>query len=164
MNQQPVKMQPWMAFAFPALIAVVIIAAFMLGGPYVGFLLAVIVALVIVGVAIQMKPVTRRQTGISGRIHGQPAPSAPTDNRRWIAAAAKRSLAPIAIAAVGIVLAAVWAGTVRIIGWGVLGVATVLALSLVFLEVGYSEDRALARERRARSDLRRRRHVRRAAH
>jgi hypothetical protein len=164
MKQQPVKLEPWMTFAFPALIAVLIIAGFVLGGPYVGFLLAVIVALVIVGVAIQLKPVMRRKTGVSERTHGQPAPPAPTDDRRWIAAAAQRSLAPIAIAAVGIVLVAVWAGTVRIIGWGVLGVASVVALSLVFLEVGYGEDRALARERRARSDLRRRRHVRRPVH
>jgi hypothetical protein len=54
---------------------------------------------------------------------------------------------PVAVAVAGIVLIAAWAGVVRIIGWGVVGVAITIALSLVFLEVGYSEDRARARRR-----------------
>jgi hypothetical protein len=37
-------------------------------------------------------------------------------------------------------------GTGRIIGWGVLGVGLVVAISLVFLEIGYSEDRERARD------------------
>jgi hypothetical protein len=57
----------------------------------------------------------------------------------------------VTIAVAGIVLIAAWSGVVRIIGWGVVAVAITIALSLVFLEVGYSEDRARARERRGRA-------------
>lgn len=37
-------------------------------------------------------------------------------------------------------------GTLRIVGWGVIATAVTVAISLVFLEVGYSEDRARAGE------------------
>jgi hypothetical protein len=155
---------PWQ-FVLPAAIAVAVIAGLMLGGPFLGFLAAAIVALVIVGVAIRMTPEARRTPGVVGRAHRQPAPlTRGNGDRRWMTAAAKRSLAPVAIAAAGIVVVAVSAGTVRIVGWGVIGVAAVVAVSLFFLEVGYSEDRALARERRARAGLRRRRHARRPVH
>jgi hypothetical protein len=54
---------------------------------------------------------------------------------------------PVTVAVAGIVLIAAWAGVIRIIGWGVVGVAITIALSLVFLEVGYSEDHARPRPR-----------------
>ena len=50
-----------------------------------------------------------------------------------------------AAAAIALILAT--DGVAGVIGWGVLGVAIVLAVSLVFLEVGYSEDRDRARGR-----------------
>src|SRR5688500_7847952 len=52
--QRPAGTPPWMLFAFPAVIAVPIIAGFLLGGPVVGFLVASLVA--VVGVAIRMEP------------------------------------------------------------------------------------------------------------
>src|SRR5436190_10401438 len=51
-NQRPARIQPWMLFALPGAIAVPIIAGFLLGGPMLGFPLAALVAIVIVGVAI----------------------------------------------------------------------------------------------------------------
>jgi hypothetical protein len=74
----------------------------------------------------------------------------PADDDAWRTAAARRLLVPLAIAVAGIVVIAVADGTARIIGWGVLAVAITVAVSLLFLEVGYSEDRARAREERAR--------------
>jgi hypothetical protein len=71
-----------------------------------------------------------------------------SDDNAWRRAAARRALLPIVIAVVGIVVIALSTGTVRIIGWGVLAVAITLAVSLVFLEVGYSEDRARGRGER----------------
>jgi hypothetical protein len=53
------EVQPWMLFAFPLAIAVSIITAILLGGPIVGFPVAVLVAIVIVAAAIRMQP--RRQ-------------------------------------------------------------------------------------------------------
>jgi hypothetical protein len=117
-----------MLFAFPAAIVVPIITGILVGGPVLGFLAAVVVAGAIVGAAIGVEP---------------------AGDRGWRRAAARRALAPLAIAVAGIVVIAAGSGTVRIIGWGVLAVAITVALSLVFLEVGYSEDRARAREERA---------------
>jgi predicted outer membrane lipoprotein len=51
-------------------------------------------------------------------------------------------------------------GAVQVIGWGLLAAAFAVATSLVFLEVGYSEDRARDRERRAGPQPRRRRRPR----
>jgi hypothetical protein len=48
-------------------------------------------------------------------------------------------------------LVAVGGGTGQILALGLIGLGLVLATSLVFLEVGLSEDRALARERKSRS-------------
>jgi hypothetical protein len=126
-----------MLFALPAAIAVPIIAGILLGGPMLGFPVAAVVAILIVGVAIRMEPDGRRRTG---------APHATADQASH-RTAARRFLVPVAVAVAGIVLIAAWAGVVRIIGWGVVAVAITIALSLVFLEVGYSEDRARARER-----------------
>jgi hypothetical protein len=72
----------------------------------------------------------------------------PAGDDAWRAAAARRLLVPLAIAVAGIVVIAVGHGTARIVGGGVVAVAITLAVSLAFLEVGYSEDRARAREER----------------
>jgi hypothetical protein len=45
-----------MLFALPAAIAVPIIAGILLGGPMLGFPVAAVVAILIVGVAIRMEP------------------------------------------------------------------------------------------------------------
>ena len=56
-----------------------------------------------------------------------------------------RWLLPPVIAAIGVVLIVLFSGTGSIIGWALVGVALTVVVSLVFLEVGYSEDRARAR-------------------
>lgn len=66
----------------------------------------------------------------------------------WKRAAARRFLACAAMLAVGLVLAIVGGGLL-VLGVGLVTVALVLAMCLVFLEVGYGEDRARAREERA---------------
>jgi len=117
-----------MLFALPAAVAVPIVAGILLGGPPLGFLIAAVLALLIVAGASRV---------------GQRAPS--SSPAWWRAAALRRFLLPLVVAVVGVVLAVVGSGTVRIIGWGVIAVAITLTISLVFLEVGYSEDRARAR-------------------
>ena len=67
----------------------------------------------------------------------EPAPRRRRPAPRW--------LLPPVIAVVGIVLVLATSGTMEIVGAGVIGVAAVVAISLAFLEVGYSEDRARAR-------------------
>jgi hypothetical protein len=89
----------------------------------------------------------RRQRPVDSE--STPETSSAPDDRGWRRAAARRFLLPFAIATVGIVLSATASGTARIAGWGVLALAITVAISLVFLEIGYGEDRALARERRA---------------
>jgi hypothetical protein len=81
--------------------------------------------------------------------HGTAAGGYPDHVRRdesWRRAAARRFAVAAAIAAAGIVVIVASSGTGRIIGWGVLGVGLVVAISLVFLEIGYSEDRERARD------------------
>jgi hypothetical protein len=56
-----------------------------------------------------------------------------------------RWLLPVAILLVGVVVAVVGSGTVEIIGGAIIAVAVTVAISLAFLEVGYSEDRARER-------------------
>lgn len=63
------------------------------------------------------------------------------EGKDWRRAAARRFLVPLAIAIAGIVLIAATSGTVEIVGGGLLALAVTIAISLVFLEVGYSEDR-----------------------
>jgi hypothetical protein len=58
---------------------------------------------------------------------------------------APRWLLPPVIALIGVALILATSGTLEIVGAGVIGVAAVVAISLAFLEVGYSEDRARAR-------------------
>jgi uncharacterized Tic20 family protein len=69
-----------------------------------------------------------------------------SEARDWRAAAARRFVVPLVIAVVGIVVVVVTDGTARIVGAGVIAVAVVVAISLVFLEVGLSEDRERARD------------------
>ena len=64
----------------------------------------------------------------------------------WQRAAARRALLPIAIALIGAVGVLTTQGTLRIVGWGVIAIAMTVAVALVFLEVGYSEDRARNRD------------------
>jgi hypothetical protein len=68
-----------------------------------------------------------------------------TDDKDWRRAARRRFLVPLAIAVAGIALIAVTSGTAQVVGGGVVAVAVVVAISLVFLEIGYSEDRARER-------------------
>lgn len=131
MARQPNPNTPtWTLFAWPAAIALPIVAGILLGGPAIGFLAAVVAALVILAVAVRMKP------GREGLAVRKP------DGADWRGAAARRSLVPVAIVVVGIVLVVIASGTARIIGWGVVAVGITVAVSLVFLEVGYSEERA----------------------
>jgi hypothetical protein len=69
-----------------------------------------------------------------------------TSGKDWRRAAARRFLVPLAIAIAGIVVVAVSSGTAEIVGGGL--IAVTIAISLAFLEVGYSEDRAREREER----------------
>ena len=71
-----------------------------------------------------------------------------TGGKDWRRAAARRFLVPLAIAIAGMVLIALTSGTAEIIGGGLLALAVTVAISLAFLEVGYSEDRARARDER----------------
>jgi hypothetical protein len=68
-----------------------------------------------------------------------PGTSEPAARRRR---PAPRWLLPPVIALVGVALILATSGTLEIVGAGVIGVAAVVAISLAFLEVGYSEDRA----------------------
>jgi len=67
--------------------------------------------------------------------------SAPGSSRR----PAPRWLLPPVIAVVGVAVALATSGTAAIVGWTLVAVAITVAVSLAFLEVGYSEDRARAR-------------------
>jgi hypothetical protein len=73
-----------------------------------------------------------------------------TSDSDWRRAAARRFAVPVVVAAAGVALVVLAAGTTRIIGWGLVALAITLSVSLLFLEVGYSEDRARAREERPR--------------
>jgi membrane-associated phospholipid phosphatase len=140
-----------MLFAFPVAIAVPITGGFLLGGPALGFLAAVLVAIVIVVAAIRMEPREWRRSAARGQ-PGAPVEPAPdgTEVGGSRRAGVARVLAALALGAAGIVVIAATEGTWRIIGWGVLAVAISVMVSLMFLEVGYSDDRARAREQRPR--------------
>jgi hypothetical protein len=64
----------------------------------------------------------------------------------WRRAARRRFIAPLVIAVIGVVIGVAASGVLEIVGWGVVAVALTIAISLVFLEVGLSEDRARAAE------------------
>jgi hypothetical protein len=70
------------------------------------------------------------------------------DDRRCHVAAARRSVAPLLITAVAVVVIAAGADTMSIIGSGVLGPAITLAISMVFLAIGYSHRAGDALQRR----------------
>ena len=74
----------------------------------------------------------------------------PPPDLAWKRAALLRGAAVAALAAVGLVLAFATDGTAPDVGYTLVGIAFVLALSIAFLEIGYSEDRARAREERRR--------------
>ena len=93
----------------------------------------------VVVVAIRMEPRSSRRQ----------AASHDAGDRALRRAATRRFAVPLVVAAMGIALILAATGTVRILGWGVLAIAITLAISLVFLEVGYNEDRARARHRRS---------------
>jgi hypothetical protein len=166
-QQRPAETQPWMLFAFPAAIAVPIIAGILLGGPVVGFLVAALVAIVIVGFAIRMEPQSWRRIAARAEAESGSEPVAPPADdpaqQRWRSAAIRRFLVPLVIAAVGIALVAAGSETISIIGWGTFAVAITVAISLIFLEIGYSEDRARARDERRRRGSRGRGRERRSA-
>ena len=75
----------------------------------------------------------------------------------WRRAARRRFVIPVVIAVAGVVLAALTDGVPAIVGWGLFAVALTIAISLVFLEVGLSEDRARAAEEAERERRTRRR-------
>jgi uncharacterized sodium:solute symporter family permease YidK len=64
-----------------------------------------------------------------------------TEDKNWRRAAARRFVVPLAIALVGLVVILATSGIAEIVGGGVVAVAVTIAVSLVFLEVGLSEDR-----------------------
>lgn len=55
--------------------------------------------------------------------------------------AARRFAVALAVAVAGVVVVALTDGTLEIVGWAIIGLAAVIAVSLVFLEIGLSEDR-----------------------
>ena len=131
-RQRYAKLRPWMPFTLPAAITLPIVTGFLLAGPMLGFVVAALVAAAIAFVAVRMGTEPRPRD-----------PDAPAVRR----AAARRFVAPLVIAAAAIVVIAAAQGTVQVIGWGLLAVAFAVATSLVFLEVGYSEDRDRERTR-----------------
>jgi fucose permease len=66
----------------------------------------------------------------------------------WRRAAARRAVVPLVLIAIGAVIASITDHTAQAVGFGIFGVGCVILVSLFFLEVGYSEDRARAREQR----------------
>ena len=71
-------------------------------------------------------------------------PEEPID---WRRRALRRSVGPLVLAAIGFVLVLIGKDDpLGIMGWGVVGAGLTVAIGLVFLEVGYSEDRERAAE------------------
>lgn len=62
----------------------------------------------------------------------------------------RRFLAPLLIAVAGVAVVLATDDVARIVGWGIFSIAAVIAVSLVFLEVGLSEDRERERSQQAR--------------
>lgn len=60
----------------------------------------------------------------------------------WRRAAARRAMLPVVIAAIGVTVVIAGEGSLIIVGSGIIAVAVTVAIALVFLEIGYSEDRA----------------------
>jgi hypothetical protein len=69
------------------------------------------------------------------------------DEIDWRRKAARRAVLPLLVAVAGFVVVLIGKDdTLGIIGWGIVGFGVTIAISLVFLEVGYSEDRERAAE------------------
>jgi hypothetical protein len=66
----------------------------------------------------------------------------------WRRAAARRAVVPVVLMFAGLVVVVVAGGNDdgRVAGWVVFSLGLILAIALLFLEIGYSEDRD--RERR----------------
>lgn len=141
-----VAFPPWALFALPLAFAVLVIGAILAGGPLLGFLVAALVTLGVVAVAVRARP-----RGVDGAAADGAAAGASTDE--WKAAAARRFAVVALVGTAGAVVAVVTTGVGEVIGWGVIAVAISLAISLTFLEVGYSEDRAREAESRRRRTL-----------
>lgn len=66
----------------------------------------------------------------------------------WQRAALRRAIAPLVLFVLGVLLVVAFDDALVYVGWAAIGIAGVVAVSLVFLEVGYSEDREREREAR----------------
>src|SRR5919198_4589705 len=98
-RQRPAQLRSWMPFTLPAAIALPIVTGFLLAGPVLGFLAAVLVAAAILIVAIRMQaPESRRHAA-----RGEPS-AYDTGDRAVRRAAARRFAVPLVIAAAGIIL------------------------------------------------------------
>jgi hypothetical protein len=63
----------------------------------------------------------------------------------WRRRAARRAILPLLVAVGGFVVVLIGKeDTLGIVGWGIVSLGVTIAISLVFLEVGYSEDRERA--------------------
>jgi hypothetical protein len=65
----------------------------------------------------------------------------------WRRAARRRFGVLLGVIVAGVLLAAIASGALQIVGVGLLCVSAVAGVSLVFLEIGYSEDRDRQRDR-----------------
>ena len=117
----------WALFAIPATCAVAITAAILVAGPYGGFVVAGLAAIGILLAAAgtgsdrSLRPRTPSEAAPIGLLAGV--------------------VATIALAVAGIVVIAVADGTAQAIGWGLVALSGTLAMCLIFLEVGLSEER-----------------------
>jgi hypothetical protein len=111
----------WAPFVYPVAVAVPIVLGFLVGGPLIGLLAAVVLALAVVIFAI--------------------GPGRPQSRRALLPGVATVGL----LVTAGAVLILAADGTARTIGWGLVAVGGVVAVALAFLEVGLSEDRERSR-------------------
>jgi hypothetical protein len=65
----------------------------------------------------------------------------------WQRAALRRAIVPAVLMIAGLALVLAAGGTVETIGYVLLGLGGILAVALVFLEIGFSEDRERSRGR-----------------
>ncbi|MBE2319439.1 hypothetical protein DVA67_025920 [Solirubrobacter sp. CPCC 204708] len=107
----------WAAIGYPLAVAVPIVLAFALGGPSLGLFVAAVLAVTLVTLAVGPWHVSVSSTFARGLA------------------------VVIVVALAGVTLVLTTDGVAQTIGWGVVGVAAVLALALAFFEVGLSEDR-----------------------
>jgi hypothetical protein len=103
---------------------------------------------------VQAREVIITRTLVCERERGESLTSSP---KSWRRNALRRAIVPLLIAVAGVVLVVAGGAVVEIVGWGVLGIALTVTISLAFLEVGYSEDRARAGERSREGEPARRR-------